>query len=584
MKTTEIKDVCIIGTGAAGGVWADACTRAGLEVVALERGPQLGPAEFMQHDELTNIYRNDGFAPDWRDTVRDAAGEEARLGRSTLLAQCVGGGTAHWGAASWRFREDDFELLSRGGPIEGANLADWPIAYDDLAPYYDRAEARLGLAGLAGANPVEPPRTAPYPNPPHPPRLATVALERGAKALGYHPFPLPVAINSRAYGGRAACMNGGQCSNFGCPIHAKASTLAIHVPAALATGRLDLRPNARVTELVVGADGRVREARYIDASGAERAVRARTFVVAAGGIGSPHLLLASRSARHPNGLGNGSGLVGRNLMFHIFSYAAFELPGPSMGALGPNGMLAVDDLHPSDPKRGFARGAVIFEAAEPGPLWAAFKANDYLGGSAGAWGKPLKDYLRRFPYFGGLISIGEDLPQLTNRIDLDPTHRDADGIPLPRITYRSHPNDLALAAYFETRMLEIADAAGAVKSWSFDFKSTKGGTGHLMGTCRMGSDPERSVVDADCRSHEVPNLYVPDASCFPSSGGYNPTLTIFANADRAATRFLARMKQGTEIGLAPSIIPPPSPRTPLHASKRTFDETPLGHQTLEPRR
>ncbi len=542
----ESKDVCIIGTGAAGGVWADVCTRVGLEVVALERGPQLGPAEFATHDEFSNIYRNDGFAPEWRDTLRTKAGEDARLGRSTLLAQCVGGGTAHWGAVSWRFREDDFALRTRGGAISGANVADWPIGYADLAPFYDRAEVRLGVAGRAGSNPVEPPRGVAYPNPPHPPRLATVAVERGAKALGYRPFPTPIAINSRAYGGRAACMNGGQCSNFGCPVHAKASTLAIHVPAALATGRLDLRTNARVTELVVGADGRVKSARYVDASGREREVRARTFVVAAGGIGSPHLLLASRTARHPQGLANASGLVGRNLMFHIFSYVAFELPGPSLGALGPNGMVAIDDLHPSDATRGFARGAVIFEAAEPGPLWAALKAPDYLGSSTGAWGKPLKDYLRRFPHFGGLISIGEDLPQLENRIDLDPDHVDSQGIPLARITHRSHPNDLALVAYFEERSRAIAAAAGAVKTWSFDFKFAKGGTGHLMGTCRMGSDPEHSVVDADCRSHEIPNLYVPDASCFPTSAGYNPTLTIFANAERAATRFLARRKRAEE--------------------------------------
>jgi choline dehydrogenase-like flavoprotein len=296
-------------------------------------------------------------------------------------------------------------------------------------------------------------------------------------------------------------------------------------------------------ELAAGKDGRVRAARTIDAEGHEREVRARTFVLAAGSLGSAHLLLSSRSARFPNGLANGSGQVGRNLMFHILSYAGFELPEPSMGAFGPVGMVSVDDLHPSRASRGFIRGAIVSEAPEPGPLWAAYKAHEYLGSETGAWGKPLKDFLRRYAYLGSLISTGEDLPQHGNRIDLDPDHVDDLGIALPRITHRSHPNDLALARYFEEQMKEIALAAGAVRAYGFDFSRAKGGSGHIMGTCRMGSDPATSVVGRDCRSHEVPNLYVPDGSCFPTSSGYNPTLTIFANADRAAAQFLARRKR-----------------------------------------
>jgi choline dehydrogenase-like flavoprotein len=539
-------DVCVIGTGAAGGVWIEACTRAGLDVIALERGPELGPRDFLRHDELTNIHQGSGFAPDWRDTLRETESEPARPGRSTMLAQCVGGGTAHWGSWSWRFREDEFRVLSKEGAVEGASLADWPIDYATLAPWYDAAEQRLGIAGRAGANPFEPPRSQPYPNPPHPPRLASLAVEQGARALGLHPFPTPLAINSRPYDGRAECLNGGQCSNFGCPVDAKASTLAIHLPAARRTGRLDLRSETRVVELVTGPDGRVQTARTIDREGREGEVHARTFVLAAGSIGSAHLLLLSRSARHPDGLANDSGLVGRNLMFHIFAYVGFELPGLSKGALGPNGMVAVDDLHPSDAKRGFVRGAVIAEAAEPGPLWAAYKAPEYLGRSRGVWGRDLKDYLLRFPHLGALIAIGEDLPQHANRIDLDPDHVDDLGLSLARITHRAHPNDLALADGFSKSMQEIARAAGATKVWDYDFRAAKGGTGHLMGTCRMGDDPERSVIDRFARAHAHPNLYIPDASGFPSSGGYNPTLTIFANAARTAAAFLERRQRREE--------------------------------------
>lgn len=540
----EVHDVCVIGTGAGGGVWIDACTRAGLDVVALERGPHLGPRDFLEHDELSNTHRGAGFAPSWRETLRETAEQTARPTRSTMLAQCVGGGTAHWGAWVWRLREDDFRTLSREGPIDGTSLADWPISYAELAPYYDAAELRLGVAGTAGANPSEPPRKTAYPNPPHAPRRATLALTRGARTLGLHPFPTPLAINSRPYQGRSACMNGGMCANYGCPVSAKASTLAIHVRDALATGRLDLRAESRVTELVVGKDGRVRAARTLDAEGREREVLARHFVVAGGAIGSAHLLLASRSARHPQGLANGSGLVGRNLMFHIFAYVGFELPEPSTGALGSAGMFAVDDLHASDPSRGFVRGAVVGEGAEPGPIWAAYKAPEYLGATTGAWGKPLKDYLSRFPFLGGLISVGEDLPQHANRVDLDPDHVDEHGLALPRITHASHPNDLALHDFYQSHMHEIAKAAGALRTFSYDMSRAKGGTGHIMGTCRMGNDPESSVVDRWCRSHEVPNLYVPDASCFPTAAGYNPTLTIFANAARCADHFLNGARRG----------------------------------------
>ena len=541
MAKDRVKDVCVIGTGAAGGVWIDACTRAGLEVVALERGPELGPADFMHHDEWSNTHRGEGFAPDWRDTLRETDGEVAQLGRSAMLAQCVGGGTAHWGGQSWRYREDDFRLLSSEGPVAGANLADWPIRYAELEPWYARAEQRLGLAGRAGANPFEAPRRRGYPNPAHPPRSATLALERGAKALGLHPFPTPLAINSQPYAGRGICLNGGQCSNFGCPTQAKASTLSIQIPAARATGRLELQTGTRAMELVVGANGRVRSVRTRSADGQQGEVRARHFVLAAGSIASPHLLLFSRSARFPDGLANGSGLVGRNLMFHIFSYVGLELPEESFGAFGPAGMLSIDDFHASDAKRGFIRGAVVSEAAEPGPLWAAYKAPDYLGRKTGAWGKPLKDYLRRYPRLAALISIGEDLARHQNRVDLDPDHVDSDGVPLPRITHQNHPNDLALARGFEKTMTQIADAAGAKKTFSFDFTRAKGGTGHLLGTCRMGNDPSKSVVDRAGRSHEVPNLYIPDGSCFPSASGYNPTLTIIANAERMAAGFIERL-------------------------------------------
>jgi choline dehydrogenase-like flavoprotein len=352
-----------------------------------------------------------------------------------------------------------------------------------------------------------------------------------------------MAINSQVYGDRAKCMNGAFCAGFGCPINAKASTLAIHIPAALATGHCELRTGSRAVEVMLDGNGRARGVRCLDEKGAEFEVRARQVILAGGSIASAQLLLQSRSARFPNGLANRSDQVGRNLMCHVFAVTNFEMKDVANSFAGPPGNIAVDDFHASNSKRGFVRGAVIAEAIESMPISSALKAGNYLGGNKRAWGKPLRDYLGKFPHIGGLIAIGEDLPVADNRVDLDPTHRDAAGQPLPRITHKRHANDIRLARYFEQRMSDIASAGGALKTWSSDYTPIKTGSGHIMGTCRMGSDPERSVLDRWCRTHDVDNLWVVDSSFFPTSGGYNPTLTIFANSYRVAHYFIEQAKR-----------------------------------------
>jgi len=215
---------------------------------------------------------------------------------------------------------------------------------------------------------------------------------------------------------------------------------------------------------------------------------------------------------------------------------------PSLAQFGPPGNVAVDDHHPSDAARGFVGGAAICEAINPLPIVHATKFADYLHGQR-SWGEGLSHYLERYPYCCGMIAIGEDLAQASNRVDLDPVHRDADGVALPRITLARHPNDLALARFMEERMREIADAGGALKTFATEYASAGTGSGHIMGTCRMGTDPRVSVIDRWCRSHEVPNLWVVDGSFFPSSGGYNATLTIVANAYRVAAHFVAEARR-----------------------------------------
>ncbi|HNC70479.1 MAG TPA: NAD(P)-binding protein, partial [Pseudomonadales bacterium] len=240
MKVGTIVDVCIVGSGAGGGVMAAELARAGIEVVLLERGPERTTVDFLHQDELANMVRQDFFAPDYRETLREHADQEAKPGHYSMLAQTLGGSMVHWGAWSWRFRADEMRVLSRDGAVQGANLADWPIDYAELEPFYAQAEQVLGVSGRAGSNPFETPRGAEYPNPPHVYRPSSRLIESGARKLGLHPFPSPLAINSRPHDGRAKCMNGGQCAGFGCPVNAKASPLAIHIPLARATGKVQV--------------------------------------------------------------------------------------------------------------------------------------------------------------------------------------------------------------------------------------------------------------------------------------------------------------------------------------------------------
>ena len=532
-------DVCIIGSGIGGGTMAEELTRAGMSVVMLERGPQLGAGEFMEHDELSNIIRNRAFSPRLKETVRESSTEKAVTRPYSMLAHCVGGSAVRWGSWAWRFRPDDFRVLSMEGSVAGAALADWPVQAEEMAPFYAKAEAAYGVAGAAVHNALRSGHA--YPNPPHPYRSGSLVLEKGMRKLGYHPFPIPMAINSRPYHGRAACTNSGMCAMFGCAPGAKASPLVVQIPRALATRKLDLRANCRVYELALDAAGKLEAARYYDDKGERQEVRARQFILAAGAIGSAQLLLLSRSGKFPLGLANSSGLVGRHLMFHTLAWVNFDMDDPSRGAIGPPGMIAMDDLHDSDAKRGFVRGAVIGEGPTATPLGMALQAEAYLGSGDRAWGQALKNYIKRFPYVHGMIAIGEDLPVHENRIDLDPTEVDDLGIAVPRLTHAYHANDLKLRDYYEQRMLEIANASGSKKSWRIDM--TRNATGHIMGTCRMGKDPHASVIDRWCRSHDVANLWVVDGSFFPTSGGYNPTLTILANSYRVAAHFIAEAKR-----------------------------------------
>jgi choline dehydrogenase-like flavoprotein len=290
--------------------------------------------------------------------------------------------------------------------------------------------------------------------------------------------------------------------------------------------------------------------RYLDKQGKEHEVFARYVVVSGNAVGTPHLLLMSANGSSRNGLANSSGLVGRNLTLHHIAAIAFTIDEGARGYTGLHSHAAFDDLHPSDPKRGFIRGGVVGEANSPTNQPLSFGLVTHVGYPAKrSWGRDFKDYLRKLPRSIALAAVLEDLPMETNQVDLDPTVKDGAGLPAPRITHRQHPNDFAMNRWYTERMMAVADAAGATEKWEAEYyslpteRSAMKGFMHFHSTCRMGDDPTRSVVDRWCRSHDVENLWIVDGSVFPTAGGYNPTLTILANAYRVADHFVAEAKR-----------------------------------------
>ena len=531
-RDSQTVDFVIVGSGAAGGVIARELARAGLSVVVLEQGKRFLPADF-EHDELKYWFIG-GIATDPvrnPQTFRRSASETAQrpLVRTPLwYARGVGGTTLHYTANYWRFREIDFRERSVLGEISGTGFADWPITYDELEPYYTKVDWEIGVSGQAGANPFDAPRSKPYPMPPMRVKSSGVLFERGAKKLGWHPAPAPLAINSTLYNGRPACVNCGFCHGFACEVMAKASTLTTVIPQAEETGNCEVRPESYVSRLETDKRGRVTGAAYFDAQGKEHFQRARAVVVAANGGETPRLLLNSANPRFPQGLGNSSGLVGKYLMFNYTARAVgvFEHELNEYKSVQVTRIL--HDFYDSDPKRGFYGGGGLDARIGPQPtIWALRTASDGPG-----WGQGYKQHLREFTRSMQVACHTTSLAVETNNVTLDPTLKDAWGVPAIRVTYRDHPDDLATARFLQERGAEILDAAGAQRVVKGPVAESSLGF-HLLGTCRMGNDPASSVVDKFHRSHDVPNLFVCDGSSLVTSGRGQPTMTIQALAFRA---------------------------------------------------
>lgn len=524
-------DFVVIGSGPAGGSMARELTRQGFDVVLLEQGRAVPPAE-MEHDELgaliTGRWSNDEHTQPqtYRRTPKDKAERRMYVG----YAKVVGGTSFHYTANYWRFRPIDFHEFSVRGGVPGAALADWPITYEELEPYYTAVEWAIGVSGEANAAPGEPHHSKPYPLPPLNVTGPGVLLTLGCDKLGYSSMPAPMAILSRPYQGRQACHNCGFCLAFPCEWGAKSGTNYTMVPEALRTERCELRSESYVRKIETDAAGRVTGVIYFDRDKQEHVQRAKAVVLCANGAESPRLLLMSKSNRFPDGLANSSGMVGKHFMFNGGALTRAEFEHEVNGHRGPVVSRISHHLYELDPSLGLIGGGGFdFRFDVPAMLTTL-----ELPENEPQWGSAFKRRLK--PWFThSLLGYAHttSLPVADNSVSLDPELKDAWGLPAMRTTFTEHEHDLRLYKYFQERTRELLAAAGAKAMHDTPIEDP-GFTVHLLGTCRMGNDPATSVVDKYHRAHDVPNLFIVDGSSFVTSGRGQPTLTIQALAFRAA--------------------------------------------------
>jgi choline dehydrogenase-like flavoprotein len=537
---SETVDFAVVGSGAAGGIIAKELSTAGHSVVVLEQGPRLTESQF-DHDEFATFMQaklanNPATQPH---TFRATPADKAQKAFALIYGRLVGGSNAHFTGNFWRLRPIDFNEASVLGGVPGTGLVDWPITYEELEPYYTKAEWELGVSGEPG--PFDPPRSRPYPMPPLSVKSSGVLLEKGARALGYHPQPCPMAINSQFYNGRQACQHCGFCLFFMCEYGSKSTSMATMLPLAEATGRCEIRPGSYVARIEINRAGRTTGVTYFDARKRLQLQRAKAVVLCANGAETARLLLNSESSHFPNGLANSSGVVGKYLMFNTYFgvNAQFEHPLNEFKSVQNSRM--VHDFYETDSKRGFYGGGGIDARFGRYPITFA------LGGlppGSPTWGegfaRSLAEQFSRTMLFG---THGTSLPLETNSITIDPVLKDAWGLPCMRVTYKDHPDDLKCAEFLGLRAADIAQAAGALKTWAEPVQAQTQSV-HLLGTCRMGTDPRTSVVDRYHRTHDVPNLFICDGSSMVTSSRGQPTETISALAFRAGEHIAAFAKRG----------------------------------------
>jgi choline dehydrogenase-like flavoprotein len=499
-------DLVIVGAGAGGGTLAQRLARRGWKVVVLEKGPFWDPDRDWVSDEAGShkLY--------WTEERVIGGSDPVELGKNNS-GHGVGGSMVHYAGYCPRFHPSDFEVRTRDGVGE-----DWPISYEDLRPHYERLELELPVAGEHW--PWGDPHG--YPHAPHPIAGGADLAREGARRLGIEVRVGPVGIANGSFGNRPHCIYRGLCLQ-GCKVNAKASPLVTHIPDAIEHGA-EIRADCMVSRVEIDeGSGRVTGARYFR-DGQERFQRAEAVAICGYSIETPRLLLNSTSPRFPHGLANQNDQVGRCVMVQGAPQVAGRFPEELRMYKAPPPEISSEQFYETDETRGFARG---FSIQTVGPLpidWARHVLAD------GHWGLALREYMRDYNHWYTLGALSELLPLPENRVTVAPGLADGSGIPVARMDYSQCDNDRKNIAMAKQTLYDIYEAAGAQDVLTIDRYA------HLVGGCRMGSDPERSVVDADHRAWEVPNLFIADGSAMPTQGSANPALTIMALASRLAQR------------------------------------------------
>ena len=546
MKQTST-DAVVVGAGASGGIVAKELATAGWRVVLLERGPWLKTFGHLEtRDSWTTSVGRVPYAPEPGDvrTVRGSDRERARVveprsARYGGLPAMVGGGSVFYGAMAWRFRPETFRLRSVLGAVPGANLEDWPLTYEDLEPFYEKAEYELGVSG--DENPQGPPRRKPLPLPPLPDNSEAAVLVPAARRLGWKAFHTPLAILSQPYRGRAACTRCAFCNGFGCETDAKSSTLVTVIPEAIRTGRCRLIPRAFACEITVNGRGTPDGVVYQQVGVTKRRkVAARVIVVCGSATETPRLLLNSKSKFFPTGIGNERDQVGRNIENDGGSFAYGLFDRVVTDQIGPGVCFAVDDFQFRGEGAGRLGGILSNYHTRP-PLGFVHRVG--VPDEVTPYGASLKEFYRK--YFLRSIWIYatcHTLPREANRVDTDPEVRDARGVPVSRLTYRQHARNAEQEQFMADRCAELLREAGAktVVPPRVVRESEAGISTHQLGSCRMGNDPASSVVDRTGRVHGVSNVYIADGSLLVNPGGANPSLTIQALAYWVAGEILRK--------------------------------------------
>ena len=509
--------VVIIGSGAGGGTVAYELTKAGVPCVVLEAGPFLKPEDYTNNewDAFLQMAWLDArtTSGSWR-VAKDFPGVPA------WLVKAVGGTTTHWAGATPRFLDYEFKALSTYGEIDGATLLDWPISLQDLAPYYDRAERKMGSTHRHG-------------RPPLPANNNYKVFANGAERVGYKYYATgPYATNAEPYDGRPGSIQDG--FNFQGDKNGSKWNIAVReIPRALETGILDLRPESHAVKITHDKDGKADAVLYVDKDGNLHRQAARVVCLAGNSIETPRLLLLSDSAMFPNGLANSSDQVGRNYMRHTTGsvYARFDKPVNMFRGETMAGIIA-DEVQ-NDPSRGFV-GGYYMETLSLGPAF----LSSFI--EPGAWGADFAQMIDAYANIAGMWIVGEDMPQATNRATLSDTTKDQWGLPAPNVHYDDHANDIAMRNYAYEHAEKLYEAVGAVGH----HRTPPYPTTHNLGTCRMSERPEDGVVDRWGRAHDVPNLFISDGSVMTTGAAANPTLTIVALATRQAEYLTGQLQSG----------------------------------------